>query len=164
MSAKVSGKVQDIKKTYTGLKTVPKPFALSTSKRTNVSLVVDDVDQKEEFVPLCKQVDNFEKEFRMLQPFEDSGSKEWVEPKLTQAVEPHLLSAERSRLRNITAELLSTEDKVLEDIKNKGTFKAMPLNRKLFEAKDPIPECVKPAATKVQAFKLSSSNKAKKVS
>lgn len=69
-----------------------------------------------------------------------------------------MLSAERSRLRNITAELLSTEDKVLDDIKNKGTFKAMPLNRKLFEVKDPIVECVKPAATKVEAFKLSSSN------
>ena len=44
VSAKVSGKVQDIKKAYTGLKTVPKPFALSKSKRTNVSLVIDDVD------------------------------------------------------------------------------------------------------------------------
>ena len=44
--------MQDIKKAYTGLKTVPKPFALSKSKRTNVSLVVDDMDAKEEFVPL----------------------------------------------------------------------------------------------------------------
>ena len=82
---------------------------------------------------------------------------------MTKAVEPHLLSAERSRLKNLTAELLSTEDKVLEDIKNNGTFKALPLNRKLFEVKDPIPECVKPDATKVEAFKLSSSNTKKAI-
>jgi len=74
-----------------------------------------------------------------------------------------LLSAERSRYRNLTAELLSTEDQVLEDIKNKGSFKALPLNRKLFEVKDSIPECVKPEPTKVEAFKLSSSNTKKAI-
>ena len=106
----------EAKKAYTGLKTVPKPFALSKSKRTNVSLVADDNSSKDEYVPLKAQVDNFfEKEVRKLQPFEDSESPQWVEPKLTKAVEPLLMSAERCRLKNLTTELLSTEDKVLED-------------------------------------------------
>ena len=53
--------------------------------------------------------------------------------------------------------MLSTEDKILEDIKNQGVFKALPLNRKLFEAKDTVPKA-KPESTKVEAFKLSVSN------
>ena len=61
-------------------------------------------------------------------------------------------------------ELLSTEDKVLEDIKNKGSFKALTLNRKLFEVNDSIPEHTKPEATKVDAFKLSTSNAKSKAS
>ena len=74
------------------------------------------------------------------------------------------MSAERCRLKNLTMEILSTEDKILEDIKNKGAFKAMPLSRKLFEVKDPVPEVTKLEATKVEAFNLSSTNaKTKKV-
>ena len=57
VSAKVIGKISNAKKTLS--KTVPKPFALSTSKRHNVSIVVDDVSSKDEYVPLKAQVDNF---------------------------------------------------------------------------------------------------------
>ena len=116
VSVKVSGKVSNAKKTLT--KTVPKPFALSTSKRHNVSIVVDDVSSKDSYVPLKAQVDNFfDKDLRQSSSNENSDS--WVEPKnLTKGIEPNLMSAERGRLRNLTQELLSTEDKILEDIKN----------------------------------------------
>ena len=67
------------------------------------------------------------------------------------------MSAERGRLRNLTQELLSTEDKILKDIKNHSVFKAIPLNRKLFEAKDTVQKA-KPESTKVEGFKLSVSN------
>ena len=51
-----------------------------------------------------------------------------------------------------------------EDIKNKGSCKALTLNRKLFEVNDSIPEPTKPEATKVDAFKLSTSNVKSKAS
>ena len=52
----------------------------------------------------------------------------------------------------------------MEDIKNHGTFKAIPLNRKLLEAKVPTPEKSKLETTKVEAFKLSTSNAKNKLS
>ena len=54
---------------------------------------------------------------------------------LTVPNEPNLLSAERSKLKS---DLISTEDKILEDIQMKGAFKAKPLNRKLFEPVEPL--------------------------
>ena len=51
---------------------------------------------------------------------------------LTIAQEPNLFSAERSKLKK---ELKSTEDKIVEEM-NRGAFKALPLNRKLFEPRD----------------------------
>ena len=73
VSAKVSGKVSNAKKTLT--KTVPKPFALSTSKRHNVSIVVDDVSSKDDYVPLKAQVDNFfDKDLRHTSSNENSDS------------------------------------------------------------------------------------------
>ena len=67
MSAKVSGKLIGANKTFAGLKTVPKPFTLSKSKRTKVSIVNHDAPVKDEYVPLMAQVDNFfEKEIRKI--------------------------------------------------------------------------------------------------
>ena len=40
-----------------------------------------------------------------------------------------MLSNERSKMHD---ELISTEDKILHEIQNKGPFKALPLNKKLF--------------------------------
>ena len=47
--------------------------------------------------------------------------------------DPILLSSERSKLKK---EVISTEDKIFNEIQNRGSFKARPLNRKLFDGPD----------------------------
>ena len=80
---------------------------------------------------------------------------------LTIAQEPNLFSAERSKLKK---ELKSTEDKIVEEM-NRGAFKALPLNRKLFEPRDSPSKLqqAKPEITKIESFNLSVTN-SKKVS
>ena len=81
---------------------------------------------------------------------------------LTIAQEPNFLSAERSKLKK---DLKSTEDKILEEM-NRGAFKALPLNRQLFEPRvSPSKnQQVKPEITKIEAFNLSVTNAKKQAS
>ena len=50
--------------------------------------------------------------------------------KLTVPQNPNLLLIERSKLYE---EIVSTEDKIIQELQSRGPFKARPLNRKLFE-------------------------------
>ena len=59
--------------------------------------------------------------------------------KVTVPYEPNLLSEERSKLHS---DIVSTEDKILNELNSRGPFKARPLNRKLFEPVEPILEKV----------------------
>lgn len=52
--------------------------------------------------------------------------------RLTKPNNPNLLSSERSKLYE---EIVSTEDKILHEIQNRGPFKARPLKKKMFEAR-----------------------------
>ena len=69
-----------------------------------------------------------------------------------------LLSSERSKLYE---EIVSTEDKILNEIQNKGPFRARPLNRKILEQKDPSAgmsdkkSVVRQESTKFKEFNLS---------
>ena len=61
---------------------------------------------------------------------EAAASGKHSQLKLTVPQDPILLSGERSKLKK---ELISTEDKIFNEIQNRGAFKARPLNRKLFD-------------------------------
>ena len=122
------------KKTFSGSKTVPEPFALSESNHPKNN---NETIKKEEFVPLKVLVDNYSSTLRTKRD-EDSEPVKYVDVgrhHLTLPNEPKLLSAERSKLKQ---DLISTEDKILEDIQMKGAFKAKSLNRKLFEPVEPL--------------------------
>ena len=63
------------------------------------------------------------------------SGKQSVPKKLTKPSSPCLMSAERSKVHNESAAEppLTTEDRILKELENRGSFKARPLNRKLFE-------------------------------
>jgi hypothetical protein len=53
---------------------------------------------------------------------------------------------------------MTSEDIVLQEIKNRGSFKAMPLNKKLFDRPLGVPKVEKMPSTEIQCFKLSTEN------
>ena len=132
------------RKPLTNGPTVPQPFALSKSRRPESEATSA---EKSDFVPLKIRVENFfaketfssQRSAKKKQNDEDTPVKlSESGSKLTIAKEPLLLSQERCKLKQ--RDMKSSEEIILEDM-NRCAFKALPLNRKLFEKKDsPVKE------------------------
>ena len=122
--------------------TVPQPFALSKSRRPETE---SKPQPESEFVPLKIRVENFfaketfcSKRAQKKQNEDEATPVKLTESgsKLTIAKEPLLLSQERSKFKQ--KDTKTSEDIILEDMERKA-FKALPLNRRLFEKKDSPP-------------------------
>ena len=83
-------------------------------------------------MPLKVQVEQVFHSLREDVPAESDAlnSGKHSQNKLTVPQNPNLLLSERSKLYE---EIVSTEDKIIQEIQSRGPFKARPLNRKLFE-------------------------------
>ena len=71
--------------------------------------------------------------------------------KLTVPNDPVLLSSERSKLYE---EIVSTETKILNEIQNRGPFKARPLNKKMFEPRTSDSTNEKKSVTRLEPTKF----------